>query len=575
MATNRVENTGQALLDLLAANGIEYLFANAGSDFASIIDGLARAARLGLRSPKPVLCPHESAGVSAAHAYALATGRPAAVMVHSTVGTGNAVCALLNAARAHAPILFLAGHPPLAETGVRGAKDLCIHWAQQLPDQNGLVRQFVKWDFRVDSPNRLEGAVRRGLAIAMTEPMGPVYISIPRDVLEAPVSNWRSGPPAVAWGAASPACPHPEPVRQLADWIANASFPLIVTRSYGKSAEAVAALVRLAESFAIAVTEFQIPEFVNFPASHALHQGYPLDRNPLLAEADLVIALDNPMPWTPAVESPRAGARIAHIGPDPLQTPYPVWGFDGHLWLTGNSLLTVEALAAQLNPRRTGNEDRIAARFANLAARSAKRRELSASATAEPGEGPASFAWLSRCLRHAIDAVEPEAIVIQEYDLDLEQSAFDRPGSCYGFSASGGLGFGVGGALGLALAKPERTVISVVGDGTYLLGSPEACHMIAATHRLPVLWVVCNNRGWQRVAFITGMLHPRGAAAETGTFPLTQFPPVRFELICQAAGGDGETVAAPGDLPAALQRGLRSVKEHRRQYLLNVECGPL
>lgn len=574
MATYRVENTGQALLDLLAANGIEYLFANAGSDFAAIIDGFARAAQCGVRAPQPVLCPHESAAVNAAYAYSIATGRPSAVMVHSTVGTGNALCSLFNAARAHAPVLFLAGHPPMAESGVPGAKDLCIHWAQQIPDQGGLVRQFVKWDFRVDSPRLLEGAIRRALSIAMTEPRGPVYVSIPRDVLEAPLAEWAPLPPLPGYGAAAPSAPDPAALRQLADWIAAAECPLIIARGYGRAAEAVAALIRLAESFAIAVTEFQIPEFVNFPASHPLHQGYPLDRNPMLAEADLVISLDNPMPWTPALEAPRPGARIVHLGADPLHVPYAVWGFTGPLSIAGNSAALVEALAAELAVRRTGHEPRIAARFQALAARSARRRSQAAQ-RAQPGNGPSSFAWLSRCLREAIDEKSPGAIVVQEYDLDLEQAAFDQPGSCYGFAPSGGLGFGVGGALGLQIAHRERTVISVVGDGTYLLGAPEACHMVAEANRLPILWIVCNNHGWQRLALITQLFHPKGAAAKSGTFPLTQFPPVRFDLICQAAGGGGETVSSPASLPAAIRRGLDFVRSERRQYLLDVECGPL
>jgi acetolactate synthase-1/2/3 large subunit len=184
-----------------------------------------------------------------------------------------------------------------------------------------------------------------------------------------------------------------------------------------------------------------------------------------------------------------------------------------------------------------------------------------------------SFAWLSYCLRQAIRDQRNEAIVVQEYDLDLDQMQFDTPGSCIGFSPSGGLGFGVGGALGVQLARPDKTVISVVGDGTYLLGAPGACHVVAAMQKLPILWIVCNNHGWQRLALITRSLHPDGVAARSGNFPLVDFSaPTAYEGFCRACGGYGESVQRPSELPSALARALKVVREEKRQALLNVEC---
>jgi acetolactate synthase-1/2/3 large subunit len=254
-----------------------------------------------------------------------------------------------------------------------------------------------------------------------------------------------------------------------------------------------------------------------------------------------------------------------------------LWGFRSDLAIAANSRATVRALTAALEPHRNGREDLIARRFAYFAEQSAARRaSADKSVEGSGGAGPSSLAWLSRCLREAIRDKPSDTLVIQEYDLDLDQARFDVPGSYYGFSASGGLGFGSAGALGLQLARPDKTVISVVGDGTYLLGAPEDCHIVAAAEKLPVLWIICNNHGWQRVGLIARSMHPTGAAAKAKTLPLVDFQvPVSYEMLAQACGGYGEAVSKPADIPEAIRRGLRIVREERRQCLLNIECAAL
>src|SRR5438045_9702232 len=128
----QVDSVAEAYLSLLAARGVEYLFANAGTDFAPIVEAYAKAAHTGLPVPKPLLATHENLAFSMAHGYAVASGRVPAVMVHVTVGTANALCGVLNAARENVPILFTAGRSPLTEEGLDGARDTSIHLAQEL-----------------------------------------------------------------------------------------------------------------------------------------------------------------------------------------------------------------------------------------------------------------------------------------------------------------------------------------------------------------------------------------------------------------------------------------------------------
>jgi len=177
-----VDNVAEAYLALLADRGVEYLFANAGTDFAPLVEAFAKTARTGTPVPQPVLATHENLAFSMAHGYAMVTRRVPAVMVHVSVGTANGVCGALNAARDNVPILFTAGRSPLTESGLPGARDVYIHWAQEMFDQAGMLREIVKWDYELRNGEQLETVIDRALSIATTSPGGPVYLSLPREV---------------------------------------------------------------------------------------------------------------------------------------------------------------------------------------------------------------------------------------------------------------------------------------------------------------------------------------------------------------------------------------------------------
>ncbi len=178
-----VESTAEAYLELLAARGVEFLFANAGTDFAPIIEAYARRGAHGQARPRPLTVPHEVVAVAMAHGYAMVTGRPQAVMVHVIVGTANALGGIMNAARSNVPMLFTAGRNPITEAGALGSRDRQIHWAQESFDQACIVREFVKWDYELRNFAQLETVVDRALAITQTEPQGPVYLTLPREIL--------------------------------------------------------------------------------------------------------------------------------------------------------------------------------------------------------------------------------------------------------------------------------------------------------------------------------------------------------------------------------------------------------
>ena len=185
-----VGSVAEAYLELLASRNIEYFFGNGGTDFAPIIEAYAKRTTQEQPLPRPITVPHEVTAVAMAHGYTMITGRPQVVMVHTTPGTANAMSGVINAFRSNIPMLFTAGRTPIAEGDAKGSRNLNIHWAQESFDQGSMVREWVKWDYELRHGADLEGVVDRALAIAQSEPAGPVYLSLPREVLAEELENF-------------------------------------------------------------------------------------------------------------------------------------------------------------------------------------------------------------------------------------------------------------------------------------------------------------------------------------------------------------------------------------------------
>jgi acetolactate synthase-1/2/3 large subunit len=563
-----VENTAQAYLELLRARGIRYFFGNAGTDFGSLIDGLARFAAEGKAWPRPITAPHETVAVAMAHGVTMVTGAPQAIMVHVTVGTANAAAGLINAARMRIPMLFTAGRNPVTEAGVRGARSRYIHWAQEAYDQAGMVREYVKWDYELRTFAQLETVVDRALQVALTPPAGPVYLTLPRELLAEPHAEIAFTVPA-RLRPARPAPPDPAAIREAARILARAERPLIITAAAGRDPAAVPALVGLAEAGAIPVVAFN-PTYLSFPSTHPLHLGF--EPGPALRRADVVLVVESDVPWIPKDEAPAAGATVIQLGEDPAFVRYPIRGFPADLALGGHVAAGLTGLAAEVGRLARGRAA-VGRRRAWAATEQRRLRRL-ARAAARRGrrEAPVDFEWLSACLNAVADG---RTMFVNEYDLRLAQVDLARPGSYFASPPSSGLGWGLGAALGAKLAAPEQTVICTVGDGAYLFGAPSAAHFVSRAEGLPVLFVIFDNQCWNAVKRATRELHPDGWAVRTGHFPLSDLSPApAYAQIVRAFGGYGEQVEKPAEVPAALERALRAVRREGRQALLHVLCRP-
>lgn len=566
--TIAVESAGEAYLALLKARGIDYLFANAGTDFAPIIEAFAQAQTSGTPLPRPVAVAHENLAVGMAHGYYMVSGRPQAVMVHVNVGTANALCGLLNAERDRVPIIMTAGRTPVLEGGRHGARTIHVHWAQEMFDQAAMVREAVKWDYELRDPAQIEAVVDRALSIAMTEPRGPVYLSLPREVLAAKLTEFRFGAESRLAPAAA-AHPDPEAIEQAAAILGKAERPVIITARLGRDPEAVALLGELADRFAIPVVE-NVANYMCLATDHPMHGGF--DVTPWTRDADAILVLDCDVPWFPDRNPPPDSCRVVQIGPDPMCLDQPMHTFTSDVTIAADPGSTLPVLIEALARATKSHRGLIEERSKRIAARHAEIRAKALAAAAQGGAPgrPMTAPYVSRC----IDAIRtPETIIINEYPLVRGVMSFDRPGTFFGSSPAGGLGWGLAAALGAKLAAPERLVIATLGDGAYMFNNPVACHHLSEAEKLPVLVVIFNNNAWGAVRHETVALYPHGAAAKSNRMPLATIDSApRFEKVIEASGGYGERVEEAAALPAALARAVRAVTIEKRQALLNVIC---
>ena len=542
------------LIATLAKAGVPFFFANPGTDFPPIIEAFERAEVTGATVPRPVLVTHENLAVSMAHGAYLMTGRPQATMVHVSVGTGNTITMLVNASRDRVPVIALAGRTPLTEGGNFGARSIVIHWAQEMFDQAGMLRELVKWDYELRMPDQAGDVTVRAVEIAMAQPRGPVYLALPREPLAANVAEERIPSPRPAPVVGGPA---PESIEEAVALLAGARRPLIVAGAYGRNADDVGRLAALAEAFDIPVVAFG-QRYMALPSSHPLHAGF-LHGSPL-ADADLVIALESDVPWIPTQHRVAADLRVIAIGEDPIFSRYPMRSFPHDVAIAADAGATVAALHEGLKRRNVR-------RFADGRARAAKGR---APAAPTPSDSePISPEFLSRKIGEVLGE---DAVIFNEYPLRLHECPREKPGTFFAVSPAGGLGWGLGAALGAKLAAPEKFVVATLGDGSYVYNNPIACHWAARVHQLPVLTIIFNNGRYGAVRNATLSMFKDGIAGrQDGRFLADLDAAPAFEAIVTAHGGHGERVERPGDIAPALERA-RDAVAGGRQALVNVIC---
>lgn len=565
-----------AFLEALTTAGVSYVFANFGSDHPPLLEALAAAAATGSpRVPAVITCPAEMVAMSAAHGYAQATGRAQAVLVHVECGTQSLAGAVHNAAKGRVPVLIFAGAPPFTQEGeLAGSRNEHIHWLQDVFDQRGLVRGYVKYENEIRTGRNVGQLVYRAIQIAHSDPPGPVYLVGPREIMEQEVPPVAMEP--AEWSAVAPPALPPDEVRAVAEALAGAHRPLVVTSYLGRNQRAPEALVRLCRRLGIGVLE-SVPGHVNFPTDDPLYQGSQWNEqraNAVLGAADVILVVDSDIPWIPVVNRPRRDAVIYHIDVDPLKHQMPLWHIPARRTFRADAATALGQLDAHLAAASL-DDAAVAERRAHYAAQHA-RRHAELTARERPAGETITPAYLTACVRRHINA---DTIVLNEgissYGTICDHLGVTRPGSML-TSGGSSLGWNGGAAIGVKLARPDHTVIALTGDGSYLFSMPSAVHWMARRYQTPFLQVIYDNGGWKSPKLSMLALHPTGHASRSDDLGVGFAPAPDHAGIAAAAGGAfARTVTRAGDLEDALVAAMDAVRRERRCAVLDVKLPPL
>ncbi len=554
-----VNDGAEAFVEMLNANGVDYIFLNPGTDTFPVQEALSKFQSLGRRGPQIVLSLHESVAMAAAHGHFMVSGRPQLVFVHVDMGTQNVGGALHSAQRGRIGVVLCAGRAPLTSEGeMKGGRSNWIHWVQEQTDQAGIVRGYVKWEYEIRRNENIHQVMQRAFQVASSEPCGPVYLTVPRELLMERMDHMPV-PGADRHGAVAGPGADPEAVARAAEMLVGAQSPLILVGDSGRHPQSVAPLVDLAESLGAPVVSSNFR--MNFPTVHPLYAGIlPAS---YVGEADVILIIDQDIPYLPARTKPRPDARIIHMDIDPLKASIPLWLFPTDLVIHANSATAIpalgEAVRGALTPqRRTYFQSRTKEVGGRLGD---QRARWDRSARDKAGLSPISPEWLCHCL----------GLFVEEDDIVLEEVVTNapildrfllrgKPGTMFR-SGGSSLGWGLGAAMGVKLAAPDKMVITLVGDGNFVFCNPTAALWAADIHHTPYLCVIFNNRLYRAPKRALSEAYGGESASEkTGVWLGVDIaPPPDYAMLARASRAYGETVTDPGELVAALGRARKEV----------------
>jgi acetolactate synthase I/II/III large subunit len=574
MSSPTSHTSAHYFLEGLADLGIRYVFSNLGTDHVSLIEELARWDMEGRAHPEMLLCPHENVAMHMAAGYAALTGRGQAVMVHVDAGTANSAMGMHNMFRGRLPVMLIAGKAPFTLRGeLPGSRDNYVHFVQDPFDIASLVRPYVKWEYSLPSGVIAKEVLRRGHSMMQSDPPGPVYLTLPREVLaetHAPeqvrtFSHERYG--AVQAGGIDPVR-----AQAIASQLMQAEAPLAISAYLGRKADAVAALEDLALLCGIKVFEFS-PSYLCISRSSPCFGGF--DASPAMGSADVGLLLDVDVPWLPKFVQDNPATRWTHIDVDAIKKDFPMWGFATDMRVQADCATVLRQVAALVRAQADAAfHDKVATRITGWAGANKARIAGAAKAAENPGKpGAISPAYLCAQLGAAI---APQDIVINEAIRNspavLNQIPRTLPLTMIG-GAGGGLGYSGGMALGAKLANPGVRVLQIVGDGGFHFSTPTSVYATAQRYALPIFTVVLDNGGWQAVKEAVLRVYPDGAAAQANEFQARlQGQERHFEQVAQAFGAYGECVSEPSEVRAAIARCLQAV-DAGRAAVLNVQLG--
>jgi thiamine pyrophosphate-dependent acetolactate synthase large subunit-like protein len=528
-----------ALLEQLVTDGVTHVFGNPGTTEEAFIDALQDYPQLHY-----ILALQESVAVGVADGYARATGRPSFVQLHINPGLGNAMGMLYNAYRTQTPMVVYAGQHPQ-----RGASQEPILFG----DLVRMAEPVTKWAVHVEDAGEIPLLLRRAFKAAMEPPRGPVFLSIPTNVMDEE-ADVDVVPTAYTNTRVRP---DPEAVERAAQLLADARSPVIICGAGVATSGALPELVRVAEALGARVHISFSPE-MPFPADHPLYAGLlnlvsePALRGQL-AGADVILAVGTPVltPLFPLREPPfPPQASVIHIDLNAweISKTWPVT-----LGIMADPKMALADLLAALQKHLTPTYREEAQRRAQAVQKMAQQLAQTMDATAQAKRDSVPISP-DRMARELAGAIAPDTVLFDESitagGYVMRHLRMSEPGTHYR-AAGGGLGPGMPNPIGLKLGRPDRPVLSIIGDGAALYTIQAL--WTAAHHAVPVTWVIANNASYRILKL--NMIEYLGEGAADRRFVAMDLtdPPLDFSRIAASFGVKGVRVEHPDQIGNAVR----------------------
>jgi thiamine pyrophosphate-dependent acetolactate synthase large subunit-like protein len=554
-----VEGTGgECFAEQLVASGVKYVFGNSASEDAHFYEALVDRPQL-----RYILTPHEGPGAAMAAGYVKASGQPAIVMQAAAVGLMNAMGQMFNAFKEQTPLVFYSYRTD--QTGRAGRDGF-----EEVANQEQLVAPMTKYSWLARRADMIPETVRRAFKAAWTPPHGPTYASWHSDL-----NDQRTRAEVIVQDKFDPRMrvrPNPKEVERAARLLVEAKMPLMIVGDEVYNARAVGKAVTLAETLGMPVTQAR-QIFISYPETHPLWVGaLPVTR---------ISSLD--FPKSPDVVI-NVGNKLQHNSPAPIVGRGPKF-IDMRIdsWSMGNVIPTDvplvcdvalgldDLLAAVKGLLTDAAAKRIDARAEEVLNFSARARKLRALVTRSPDWNRAPMI-ADRLTWEIAQFADRDAIIVNEAgSVNLHSFDFDPAGGRELFHYYGAhLGSGVGTAAGVKLARPERQVICLVGDGSFVFGPTALWNM--ARLELPVITVVYNNHAYSGPHSRVIEKVPGGRMVQTGQFVHDYLgnPDMNMAFIARGFGVQAEVAGNPAELRAALARAKKATLEGR-PYLIDAQ----
>jgi acetolactate synthase-1/2/3 large subunit len=524
----------RVFLELLREYGVDKIFIVSGTDYAAFIEEKSKDIENSL--PEFVIVPHEITAAAVAMGYSIG-GKIGVAAVHTTPGTANSLGIIMNAYASRIPLIVIAGRSPYTEKGNPASRNLKIHWTQEARDQGEIVRQWVKWDFEIRRADQIPDTVTRAIQIALSEPKGPVYIMIPREVSIERVGNFEKK--RISFTEPGPS---KKAIEEAAKMINESDNPVIIAGRVGRKKEWFDSLVNFANKVGIPVLNY-VEEVLNYPSEGPMALDY-YDLN----KVDLIIVLEQEVPWIPKYR--KINARIIRVDVDPLYLHIPYYGFECDLCIQSNIADFLNELIKYIKLR-----DKDAIRELKIKQEEEKLREVKSLSSRKPIH-PIYLSY---------NVGKLGLPIINEYPLNAKYAKLNEFNSYFSNPALGHLGWALGASIGYKLAT-GKDVICVVGDGSFIFGVPHAFYYMV--RKVPVLTVIYDNGGWLASAHAVKEVFPDGNAVKTNNFPGAYF---EDKLILgkeiEYYGGFYKLVEEPEDVEISLKQALEYLSKGKPAIL--------